>query len=272
MEGEKFVDLEEKMYDAYQKYSESCDTLTAAQEKVKETEEAYYKASASLSEGCDYRTMETKTQEFHEAWEAMNKAQETLEQAEFSFDEATKAAQEAEEKFEEKKKELRESRDTSTDYVVHGARIECSCAVRYSCLGLDTTHGVLTRLLPQLTVKDAVPKENLITFGNCTSMENPKVKEAAQKALDDAQKKIEENKGIGDKIVDCFVKKEETTDLKSMEGQVLGECIMTFPAGSVWLKGRDGVSINDEAPLMRRCELTCIYGGRITILFSGQPE
>ena len=43
MEGEKFVDLEEKMYDAYQKYSESCDTLTAAQEKVKETEEAYYK-------------------------------------------------------------------------------------------------------------------------------------------------------------------------------------------------------------------------------------
>ncbi len=272
MEGEKFVDLENKMYDTYQKYSESYDTLIAAQERAKETEEAYRKAVASLSDEQNYKTQETKTQEFRDTLAAMQEAQAALEQAESSFETAAAAAQEAEDKFEEKKEELRESRDTATDYVVHGARIECSCAVRDSCLGLDTTHGVFTRLIPQLTVKDAIPGVNLITFGNCTSMENPKVKEAAQKTLDDAQKKIEDNKGLGDKIVDRFVKKEEVTDLKSMEGQVLGECIMTFPAGSVWLKGRDGVTVNDEAPLLRRCELTCIYGGRITILFSGQPE
>ena len=273
MEDEKLTDLESRMYDAYETYIDCDNTLAAAQKKAEETEAAYRDAAVKYSDRYDYTNMEAKEQNFRETLAAMKEAQAELETAQKNFDEAAEAAQAAEDKVNEKKEELRSSRDADTDYVVHTARIECSCAVRDSYLALAATHGVYTRLIPQMTVKDTLAFTNLISFGNCTCMENPSVQEAAQAAVDAAQQEIEANKGMGDKIVDFFVKPEKpTASMESMAGQVLGECLMEFPAGAVWLKGRDGVTINDEAPLLRRCELTCKYGGQITILLSGQPE
>lgn len=272
MAGSTLNELESTERNANQAFYDSYQAKTAADENAAAANEAYQQALNNLCNDYDGRNPADKQSEFQEAKEALDNAKAEAESANESFEAAAEAAQEAADAVEAKKEELRKSRFKDTSYVVHTARIECSCGMRDSYLVLDRTHGVYTRQIPQMTVKDNILDTNIINFGGCKSKENPSLIEAAEKAVADARKLIEEGKDWRDHLMGIFVKEEEIEVTDSLLEQCVGECQMKLPKKSTWSKGHKKVKINRRAPLLRRCELTCNYGGKIIILLSGQPE
>lgn len=270
--------LEEASGRANQAFMESYGALQQASDRSAAAKEAYQSALNEMENG--YNQIPTKEQQenLRRAREELTAAEEAQKAAEGKYEETAQAAQEASDAVQAKKEALRASRATDTTYVVHGARMECSCGMRESYLLLEHSHGVLTRGIPQMTVKDFRLNENIINFGGCTSTENPSTQEAAQKAVQAANQAIQEekkNEGFLGKVVSCFAGdgKMDTKQIDdSVISQCMGECIAKFAAKEGWRKGHEKVTVNGDAPLLRRCELDCIYGGRITILISGQPE
>lgn len=267
-------DLEAAAGAAGQVCAQDYETAKAANEKAAAAQEAYQQALNDACNEYDGRDMEEKMEKLQEAREAQEAANAEAEAANGAFAVSAKAAQAAEDAVEAKKEELREARAADTSYVVHTARIECSCAYQNngSYLTLGATHGVYARQIPQMTVKDTIVNANVVNFGYCTSPENPKVMEAAEQAVLEARAEIEANKGWRDHLADAFFGEKEIEVTESLLKECAGECIAQFPIGAAWQKEHPKVTINGESPLLRRCELTCIYGGHITILMSGQPE
>jgi len=267
-------DLEAAASAAGQACAQDYENAAAANEKAAAANEAYQQALNDVCNEYDGRDMNEKMEKLQEAREARDAANAEADAANDAFAASAEAAQAAEDAVEAKKEKQRESRAADTSYVVHTARIECSCAYQNngSYLTLGATHGVYTRQIPQMTVKDTIVNTNVINFGYCTSPENPKVIEAAEQAVIDARAEIEANKRWRDKLADCFFGAEEIEVTESLLNQCAGECIAEFSIGASWQKEHPKVTVNGDSPLLRRCELTCIYGGHITILMSGQPE
>lgn len=270
------TELENRQGEANMKFAESYDAAMTAGENAAAAEEAYYDA---LNEFNASDITEESCAKLEAAKQAMEAAQKEADDTAKAMEAAAKEAQDAADAVEDKKEELRANRDNDTTYVVHCARIECTCGMRESYLTLGPTHGVKTRQIPQMTVKDTVLDTNIINFGGCFSLENPSVKDAAEDAVAAAQDIIEsrknERKGLArflDKVVDFFVKDTETDVDESLMKQCVGECSAQFPPGAQWIKGHEKVTINGEPVLLRRCSMMCSYGGCITILVSGQPE
>jgi len=268
--------LEQMQGEANKKFTESYDAAQKASEKAAAAEEAFYKAAQDYTFG---DMSDESFQKKEAAQKAMEEAKAEAEAAEKAMEEAAAEAQAAAEAVENKKEELRADRDNDTTYVVHCARIECSKGMRESYLVLGPTHGVKTRQIPQMTIKDILPEMNVINFGGCFSTENPSVKAAAEAAVMAAQKTIEDKhnqKGcVGrflDNVVDWFVGDHEMSVDESLMQQCVGECLAGFSKNPKWEKGHEKVTVNGEPVLLRRCSLTCNYGGCITILVSGQPE
>lgn len=268
--------LEKMQGEANQKFLETHEAAQKASEKAAAAEEAFYKAAQDYTFG---DMSDESFQKKEAAQKAMEEAKAEAQAAEKAMEEAAAEAQAAAEAVENKKEELRRDRDNDTTYVVHCARIECSKGMRESYLVLGPTHGVKTRQIPQMTIKDILPFINVINFGGCFSTENPSVKAAAEAAVEAAQKAIEDKhneKGcIGkffDNVVDFFVGDHEMNVDESLMQQCVGECLAGFPENPKWEKGHEKVTVNGEPVLLRRCSLTCNYGGCITILVSGQPE
>ena len=268
--------LEQMQGEANKKFTESYDAAQKASEKAAAAEEAFYKAAQDYTFG---DMSDESFQKKEAAQKAMEEAKAEAEAAEKAMEEAAAEAQTAGEAVENKKEELRKNRDNDTTYVVHCARIECSKGMRESYLVLGPTHGVKTRQIPQMTIKDILPEMNVINFGGCFSTENPSVKAAAEAAVMAAQKTIEDKhnqKGcVGrflDNVVDWFVGDHEMSVDESLMQQCVGECLAGFSENPKWEKGHEKVTVNGEPVLLRRCSLTCNFGGCITILVSGQPE
>ena len=268
--------LEKMQGEANKKFIESYDAAQKASEKAAAAEEAFYKAAQDYTFG---DMSDESFQKKEAAQKAMEEAKAEAEAAEKAMEEAAAEAQTAGEAVENKKEELRKNRDNDTTYVVHCARIECSKGMRESYLVLGPTHGVKTRQIPQMTIKDILPEMNVINFGGCFSTENPSVKAAAEAAVMAAQKTIEDKhnqKGcVGrflDNVVDWFVGDHEMNVDESLMQQCVEECLAGFSENPKWEKGHEKVTVNGEPVLLRRCSLTCNYGGCITILVSGQPE
>ncbi len=234
--GTSLTELENVKNEAYMAYAEAQDAVTAAEEKA----DAAQLAAAK------------------EALEA-----------------ATAEVQAAEEAVEQKKDELREGQAKDTTYVVHCARIECTYGMRESYLALGATHGVKTRQIPQMTVSDTILDTNIINFGGCRSKENPSLiaaaEEAARRANEEIREKREE-KGFFNRVIDFFCGDGEVGVSDSLLDQCVGECKECFPPAAEWKSGHTKVFINEKPVLLRRCSARCIYGGLVTILFSGQPE
>ncbi len=177
--------------------------------------------------------------------------------------------------MEQKKEELRKSRYKDTTYVVHCARIECSCGMRESYLALGPTHGVKTRQIPQMIISDTVLDTNIINFGGCKSKENPTLIAAAEEAARKANEEIQEKRkkgGFFNWVIDLFCGDGHVEVSDSLLEQCVGECKDCIPANAEWRRGHVKVSINGKPVLLRRCSTRCIYGGLVTILLSGQPE
>lgn len=272
MEGTNLRDLEGASRTAVQDYLGKKGTMEAAQEKAASADAAYRQAVNEMSNQYGGVGSPDSMEKFQDALKAKQEADAQKKEAEGAFEEAAKSAQDAADAVEDKKNELRASRTTDTSYVVHTARIECSCGLRESYLVLGVTHGVITSQVPQMIVSDDVLNSNVVNFGGCISKENPTLIAAAQQAAEAAQAEIAEKKGFFDHVVEFFTgDKSKATDVQdSLMEQCVGECIGQFP--QCWAKVHEKVTVNGQSPLLRRCELVCKYGGIITILLSGQPE
>lgn len=268
---ESLPDLEAAQSNACQAYMAQAQAAAEADAKAAEAQKAYQLAAAELYVNPD---SPAAMQKMEEALQAKTAAEAEAEAAQQLLEKKAQEAQDACDAVEAKMQVLQRSRSRDTTYVVHMARAECSCAARQSYLALDETHGVYTRQIPQMTAGDVTEMVNIITFGRCKSKENPKVWEAAEAAAQAANEQIKNSENWRDKIINFFFRPEgkEIKVTDSLLEQCEGECIMEVPSGIDWLKWQGNVSINDKPPLMRKCELTCKYGGLITILFSGQPE
>lgn len=265
-------DLENTANDAYKAYTEAKDAATAAKEKTANAEQAYEDAMNQYMFGDGSPESLEKMQEAQQALEEAKAEEKAAAEAEEA---ATADAQAAAEAVEQKKDELRKSRFWDTTYVVHCARVECSCGMRESYLALGPTHGVKTRQIPQMITSDTVLDTNIINFGGCKSKENPSLiaaaEEAARKANEEIRKRREE-KGFFNRIIDIFCGDGHVEVSDSLLEQCVGECKDCFPADAEWRSGHVKVSINGKPVLLRRCSARCIYGGLVTILLSGQPE
>lgn len=263
------TDLEAAQGAANQALYEQAQALEAANSKVAEAQAAYEQA---VQDSYFEPDPEVAQQKLEEANQALMEAQAEAQAAEEQLYECAAAVEEADKAVEAEIEALRESRYDDTTYVVHTARVECSCAARQSYLALDQTHGVYTRGIPQMIIGDTVENTNIITFGRCKSKENPKVVEAAEQAALAAREQIQNSDDWRDKIMNFFFKPDKIEVTDSLIEQCEGECIMELAGNVTWRKWQGNVRINGRAPLMRKCELTCKYGGQIVILLSGQPE
>lgn len=152
-----------------------------------------------------------------------------------------------------------------TSYVVHGAEIQCSCGLRKSNIVVPLSHGEFIRNFPQLNVEDRIPNKNILSFGGCTSPENPSVQAAADGMLEEARNR---KKGFMDKVMDIFCKKSEKETKQDLIKKCAGSCSpkINIP----WIGGKEDVLIEGEKGLLSTCTLSCLYGGTITIDDDGQ--
>ncbi len=262
-------DVEGAAYEANKAFSEAEGAVAAAKENTASAEHAYADAvNKYMLEDANPESYE-KMLEAERALEAARAEEKAAEEA---LEAAAEDAQAAADLVEQKKDELRRTRHNDTTYVVHCARVECTHGMRESYLALGPTHGVKTRQIPQMTAKDTVLDTNIINFGGCKSKENPTLIAAAEEAARRANEEIEKKKGFIDNVIDFFCgdRKIEVTD--SLLEQCMGECKACFSADAEWRRGHEKVFINGESVLLRRCSVRCIYGGKVTILLSGQPE
>lgn len=284
--GESLRELEVSLQSAGEKFDKADNAYKAAQEKtaaaVQARDEVFYKYGLGNPSGDFQAELALADKAVEDAQKEQNDAEEI---AAAAFEEAQAAA----EMVQEKKKSIRMSRSTDMTYVVYQARLECNFGLRESYLSLESTHGVMTKKIPQMTVKDSKFNKNIINFGGCRSWENDSVKEAAERARDNAKSRIKENRDWRDvaagaitvvrksiipikTIIEDFCKKDEEDVDDSLLAECVGQCTACFPEFTVWEKGHTKVTINGKPVLLRRCTMRCNYGGRITILLSGQPE
>lgn len=256
--------LEEAQNSALEEFYSAMEAFEAAQKEREEIEKSVPKWLTAIVPASQ------------EHWDRLDAAKEREEKAMEAYGEAAKKAQDAADDVEKKKEELRANREEDVSYVVNRAKIECPFGLRTSYLTMNEAQGVYTRQIPQMTVCDTVLDENIINFGGCRSKENPSLLEAAEAAVEAAKKQIEDEGGWLDKFTDfvvgLFVKDQEMDVTDSLLEQCVGECKACFDANARWESGHEKVYVNGEQVLLRRCSLTCNYGGQVTILLSGQPE
>lgn len=262
-------DLEIAENVAYQSFAEAYGNKEAADTRLAEAQEAY---DAAMQDYYYFDASPENEQKLVEATQALEDARVAQEEAEAAFEQTAAEAQAAAEAAEAEREALRESRATDTTYVVHCARVECTHGMRESYLALGPTHGVKTRQIAQMVASDTVLDTNIINFGGCNSVENPKVREAAEQVAEQANQTIADNWGFRDWVLSLFTTDSEIRVTESLMEKCFGECIANFPSGKEWEESHEKVFINGKAVLLRKCSLTCNYGGLITILFSGQPE
>lgn len=158
-------------------------------------------------------------------------------------------------------------------YVVHGAQIRCPYAQRDSNVVVPMGHGVFIHDIEQLTIADWRPEVNVLTFGACTSPENPAVQVAAARIMEMVQKETKEKKkGFFEKVAEIFCKpKEDAVPDASLVWQCVAPCVPAILAA--WDNGKDTVSTDGSPPLLGGGALNCAWSDQdITIITTGQPE
>lgn len=261
---------EEKTAHAREGYERDYERLEAACEKEKEAWGAYFQAQVDIGNEtvCNYGREEELNEKLNQAADRYKEAMAARKKAEAALKGSQAGVLASAAMTEAKKAGLENTRDESMDFVVHMARIRCTYGMRESMAVLKTDHGVMSGGQAQMTVADADHAINFIDFGGCTSPENETVQAAAQEAMDTAMGPVE--KGWASSVAAAFTKEGSGKLEDEVVNQCIGECLLKFPPGALWEKGHEKVKIQEDALLVRRCELTCAYGGLVTIFLSGQ--
>lgn len=155
-------------------------------------------------------------------------------------------------------------------YVVHGAKVLCSQGSREARLVTPLDHGVLLGDKPQLVAGDSASLANVMCFGNCFSVENPNMAQAAVDATNRYNQ--EKSKGFWGTVKSWFgIKPKVVTEVsKELQQLCICECEPSFPEGAVWEEGYDGSKIMNKETLLQPATLVCNYGGVIRIIDNGQ--
>lgn len=157
-------------------------------------------------------------------------------------------------------------------YVVHGAKILCSQGSREARLVTPLDHGVLLGSKPQMVVEDSASLANVMCFGNCFSVENPDMAQAAVDATNLYNQR--KSKGLWETIKSWFgIKPKVVTEAsKELQQRCICECNPSFSEGAVWKEGNEGSVIMGKETLIQPATLVCDYGGVIRIIDNGQNE
>ena len=166
---------------------------------------------------------------------------------------------------------LNEMSGDSPIYVVHGARMICSMGSREARLVLPMDHGVYLRSHPQMTADDCAALTNIQCFGTCFSTENPKMKEAAIKAVESYN---EENPSFWDTVKGWFgiqPKEKKIDPSKEMLAQCICECVPKITA-QYWDEKNENTRVDGKPTLTQKGVAACSWGGVIKIYVNGQDE
>lgn len=282
-------DVTQKASEKAQAYGEKAEALNSANQKVEEAKQAASEAINDIWNQNSSSTPEEKLKKIEETNKLLEEAEKEAEEAQKELEQSAEEAQKAQEELKAKKDEMEAKRPTDETYVVYTAQIKCmknkekDYGMRSSILVLPETHGIFVRGIPQMTVLDNLAEKNIINFGGCCSKENPSTVETAKEIAKQATEEAKKDRNLGEKLVDGFmgfisdVKKAFTGEEDDSVDESLieicyGECTPILIPGVAWTREKEKVSLNGEAPLLRRCELHCLYGGTIILETSGQPE
>lgn len=162
--------------------------------------------------------------------------------------------------FQELREQANETaREEDMNYVAEMAQIVCSEGLRRSYLLMPNPHHVYIKGKPLCTETDILSNINIINFGGCTSAKNLGMKERAKKIINDFQEKH------GRTPKDS----EEADTIELME---MCACTCSPVILGTWKECQDGVTVDGGAPILRRSEIRCKYGGKITFRTSGQED
>lgn len=178
-----------------------------------------------------------------------------------------KAAKESEEKDKAEKAEKERLEQVKKSYIVHTAAIVCSFAKHESYVVVPTSHGEFIHGIAQLNVSDSKLDINIRSFGICRSPNNPNVKEAARKILEEVNNRP---KSFTEKVEGFFSKSPSQEVGNDLASKCAGKCEPQI--STEWIDGKDDVLVDGKPALLGRCTLQCGYGGEITFYTSGQRE
>jgi len=60
-----------------------------------------------------------------------------------------------------------------SEYVVHGATLQCTLGTAKSTLNMPLSHGIFLKDKAQCNIGDRIPIKNIVPFGNCTITSPP---------------------------------------------------------------------------------------------------
>lgn len=285
----KLSDVTQKASEKAQVHKEKIEASKRADQKLKEAKQAASEAFNDVSNQDFSFIREEKLKKIGETSKLLKEAEKEAEEAQKELEQSAEEAQKAEEELKAKKEEIEAKRPTDKTYVVYTAQIKCmknkekDYGMRSSMLVLPETHGIFVRGIPQMTALDNLAEINIINFGGCCSKENPSTVEKAKEIAKQATEEAKKDRNLGEELVDGFmgfisdVKKaftgeEDDSVDESLIEVCYGKCTPILIPGVAWTREKEKVSLNGEAPLLRRCELHCLYGGIIILETSGQPE
>ena len=155
-------------------------------------------------------------------------------------------------------------------YVVHGAKLLCSMGSRDARLVVPIDHGVLLRNNPAMLAEDSLALSNIMCFGNCFSVENPNMEQAAIDATNQYNEK--KSKTVWGKVKSFFGlgPKEADSASKELKAACICACQPSFPGGVMWEEGNEKSLIENKKTLIQSATLVCEYGGIIRIIDNGQ--
>lgn len=157
-------------------------------------------------------------------------------------------------------------------YVVHGAKVLCSMGSREARLVTPMDHGVLLGNTPQLIANDSASLTNVMCFGNCYSVENPKMAQAAVDATNQYNQR--KAQGFWGRLKARFgIKPKVVTEVsEELQQLCICECEPLFAEGALWEEEYERCQILDQKTLLQPATLVCEHGGVIRIADNGQKE
>lgn len=157
-------------------------------------------------------------------------------------------------------------------YVVHGAKVLCSMGSREARLVTPMDHGVLLENTPQLVAGDSAALTNIMCFGNCFSVDNPNMAQAAVDATNQYNQR--KAQGFWGRLKAKFgIKPKVVTQVsKELQQLCICECEPSFTKGALWEEGYEKCKIKGQETLLQPATLVCAHGGVIRIVDNGQKE
>ena len=157
-------------------------------------------------------------------------------------------------------------------YVVHGAKILCSMGSREARLVTPMDHGILLGKKPQMVANDNASLANVMCFGNCFSVDNPNMAQAAVDATNQYNQR--KAQGFWGKLKAIFgIKPKVVTQVsKELQQLCICECEPSFTKGALWEEGYEKCKIKGQETLLQPATLVCAHGGVIRIVDNGQNE